>query len=150
MSGPAIPVLGDLLSYTIAPIISWAILPAAFRKIFAPRSVPQSFKNQFPTSLALRPKQLRAAAEESALLIPTAAQFQALYRNIQCQVRIVHGAEDQVIEPKQSQDLHQALHRSDLRLIQNAGHMATYADTAAIATAVSLVANRAKSISLVG
>ena len=77
MSGPAIPVLGDLLSYTIAPIISWAILPAAFRKIFAPRSVPQRFKNQFPTSLALRPKQLRAAAEESALLIPTAAQFQA-------------------------------------------------------------------------
>jgi pimeloyl-ACP methyl ester carboxylesterase len=150
MSGPAIPVLGDLLSYTIAPIISWAILPAAFRKIFAPRSVPQRFKNQFPTSLALRPKQLRAAAEESALLIPTAAQFQALYRNIQCQVRIVHGAEDQVIEPKQSQDLHQALHRSDLRLIQNAGHMVTYADTAAIATAVSLVADRTTSISLVG
>ena len=150
MSGPAIPVLGDLLSYTIAPIISWAILPAAFRKIFAPRSVPQRFKNQFPTSMALRPKQLRAAAEESALLIPTAAQFQALYRNIQCQVRIVHGAEDQVIEPKQSQDLHQALHRSDLRLIQNAGHMVTYADTAAIATAVSLVADRTTSISLVG
>ena len=149
MSGPAIPVLGDLLSYTIAPIISWAILPAAFRKIFAPRSVPQRFKNQFPTSLALRPKQLRAAAEESALLIPTAAQFQALYRNIQCQVRIVHGAEDQVIEPKQSQDLHQALHRSDLRLIQNAGHMVTYADTAAIATAVSLISDRATSISLV-
>jgi hypothetical protein len=91
MSGPALPVLGDLLSYTIAPIISWAILPAAFRKIFAPRAVPQRFKNQFPTSLALRPKQLRAAAEESALLIPTAAQLQALYPNIQCQVRIVHG-----------------------------------------------------------
>ena len=150
MSGPAIPVLGDLLSYTIAPIISWAILPAAFRKIFAPRAVPQRFKNQFPTSLALRPKQLRAAAEESALLIPTAAQFQALYRNIRCQVRIVHGAEDQIIEPKQARDLHQALHQSDLRLIQNAGHMVTYADTAAIATAVSLVADRAKSISLVG
>jgi pimeloyl-ACP methyl ester carboxylesterase len=150
MSGPAIPVLGDLLSYTISPIISWAILPAAFRKIFAPRAVPQRFKNQFPTSLALRPKQLRAAAEESALLIPTVAQFQALYRNIRCQVRIVHGAEDQIIEPKQSQDLHRALHQSDLRLIQNAGHMVTYADTAAIATAVSLAADRARSISLVG
>ena len=99
MSGPAIPVLGDLLSYTIAPIISWAILPAAFRKIFAPRSVPQRFKNQFPTSLVLRPTQLRAAAEESALLTPMAAQFQASYPNIDCQVRILHGAEDQVIEP---------------------------------------------------
>ena len=150
MSGPAVPVLGDLLSYTVAPIISWAILPAAFRKIFVPRSVPQRFKTQFPTSLALRPTQLRAAAEESALLIPTAAQFQASYPNIDCQVRILHGAEDQVIEPKQAQDLHQALPRSDLRLVQSAGHMVTHSDVAALATAVSLVAHRATSISLVG
>ena len=112
MSGPAAPVLGDLLSYTVAPIVSWAILPAAFLKIFAPRSAPQRFKNQFPTSLVLRPTQLRAAAEESELLIPMAAQFQASYPNIDCQVRILHGAEDQVIEPKQAQDLYQALPRS--------------------------------------
>jgi pimeloyl-ACP methyl ester carboxylesterase len=150
MSGPAIPVLGDLVSYTVAPIISWAILPAAFRKIFAPRSVPRRFKSEFPTSLALRPKQLRAAAEESALLIPTAAQFQASYPNIDCQVRILHGAEDQVIEPSQARNLHQALHRSDLLLFQNAGHMVTHSDTAAIATAVSLIADRATSINLVG
>jgi pimeloyl-ACP methyl ester carboxylesterase len=77
MSAPAVPILGDLVSYTVAPIISSAILPGAFRKIFAPRSVPQPFKYQFPASLTLRPKQLRAAAEESALLIPTAAEFQA-------------------------------------------------------------------------
>jgi pimeloyl-ACP methyl ester carboxylesterase len=88
MSGPAVPVLGDLLSHTVAPIISWAILPTAFRRIFAPRSVPQRFKNQFPTSLTLRPQQLRAAAEESALLIPTAAQFRDSYPNIGCPVRI--------------------------------------------------------------
>ena len=137
MSGPAIPILGDLISYTVAPIISWAILPGAFRKIFAPRSVPQTFKNQFPSSLTLRPKQLRAAAEESALLIPTATQLRASYPKISCQVRIFHGAEDRVIEPKQARDLHQALHRSDLRLVPNAGHMVTYADTAAIAQAVS-------------
>jgi pimeloyl-ACP methyl ester carboxylesterase len=151
MSGPAVPIVGDLVSYTVAPIISWAVLPGAFRKIFAPRSVPQNFKNQFPSSLALRPKQLRAAAEESALLVPTAAQFQSLYPNIDCQVRILHGAEDQVIEPKQARDLHQALPRSDLRFVQNAGHMVTHSDPAAIATTVSLlVAHRATSISLVG
>ena len=150
MSGPAVPVLGDLVSYTIAPIISWAILPGAFRKIFAPRSVPQRFKNQFPTSLALRPKQLRAAAEESALLVPTAAQFQFLYPNIDCHVRILHGAEDQVVEPKQARDLHQALRRSDLRLLQNAGHMVSYADPAAITTAVNLMSDRATGIRSVG
>lgn len=139
MSGPAVPVLGDLISYTIAPIISLAILPGAFRKIFAPRAVPQTFKNEFPSSLTLRPKQLRAAAEESALLIPTAAQFQASYSSIGCQVRIFHGTEDQVIESKQARDLHQALHRSDLHLVPNAGHMVTYADPAAIARAINSV-----------
>ena len=139
MSGPAIPVLGDLISYTIAPLISSLVLPGAFRKIFAPRSVPQTFKNEFPAILALRPKQLRAAAEESAFLIPTAAQFQASYSSIGCQVGIFHGAEDQVIEPKQAQDLHRALHRSELHLVPNAGHMVTYADTAGIAESIETV-----------
>lgn len=141
MSGPALPVLGDLVSYTVAPIISWAVLPGALRKIFAPRCVPQTFKNEFPASLVLRPRQLRAAAEESALLIPTAAQFQAYYSTMDIPVQIFHGTEDQVIEPKQPRDLHQALPRSDLHLIPNAGHMVTYADPAAISRAINSVSN---------
>ena len=56
MSGPAVPVLGDIMRYTVAPVISWAILPALLRTIFAPRSVPGRFKEGFPTSLTLRPK----------------------------------------------------------------------------------------------
>src|SRR5437764_792358 len=63
MSGPAIPLLGDLLRYTVAPIISWVILPTAFRKLFAPRSIPSKFKIGFPSSLTFRPNQFRAAAE---------------------------------------------------------------------------------------
>lgn len=141
MSGPAIPVLGDLVSYTVAPIISWTVLPRALRKIFAPRSVPQTFKNEFPASLVLRPRQLRAAAEESALLIPTAAQFQAHYSTMGHQVQIFHGTEDQVIELEQARDLHQALPRSDLHLVPNAGHMVTYADPAAIVKAVNSITN---------
>lgn len=141
MSGPAIPVLGDLVSYTVAPIISWAVLPGALRKIFAPRSVPQTFKNEFPASLVLRPRQLRAAAEESALLIPTAAQFQAQYSTMGHQVQIFHGTEDQVIELEQARDLHQALPRSGLHLVPNAGHMVTYADPAAIVEAVNSMIN---------
>jgi pimeloyl-ACP methyl ester carboxylesterase len=137
LSGPAIPILGDLIGYTVAPLISWAILPGAFRKMFSPRSVPQTFKNQFPVSLTLRPKQLRAAAEESALLIPTATQLQASYPRIGCQARIFHGDKDQVIEAKQARDLHGVLYTSDLHLVPNAGHMVTYADTAAIAQSVS-------------
>ena len=140
MSGPAIPVFGDLIRYTIGPILSWAILPMAFRKLFAPRSVPRDFKTRFPASLTLRPKQLRAAAEESAFLIPMAAQFQSHYSSIRCPVRIFHGAADQLIEPEQARYLHRALRGSVLHLVEDAGHMVTYADGAAMTEAVDTVA----------
>ncbi|MGJ4939034.1 alpha/beta fold hydrolase [Bradyrhizobium sp. HKCCYLS1011] len=140
MSGPAVPLLGDLMRYTIAPIISWAIMPKLIRMLFAPRAIPPQFKNEFPISLSLRPKQLRAAAEESAFLIPVAAQLALQYQAIQCPVRIVHGKSDQLIETDQSRRLHEMLPSSLLHLIEDAGHMVTYADTAEIADAVAALA----------
>ncbi|WP_065754335.1 alpha/beta fold hydrolase [Bradyrhizobium paxllaeri] len=136
MSGPAVPVLGDLMRYTVAPVISWTILPALLRMLFAPRSVPDNFKDRFPASLTLRPKQLRAAAEESAFLIPEAARLQSRYSSIRCPVHIFHGAGDQLIEAEQARRLHQVLSRSDLHLVNEAGHMVTYADGGAIARTI--------------
>jgi pimeloyl-ACP methyl ester carboxylesterase len=122
MSGPAIPIAGDLLRYTIAPIISWIMLPRLFRKLFAPRPVPEVFKHEFPTSLIPRPKQLRAAAEESAFVIPVTAGFQSQYASIGCPVHIFHGKHDQfhgkhdqVIEADQSRRLHEVLKGIRLR-----------------------------------
>jgi pimeloyl-ACP methyl ester carboxylesterase len=140
MSAPALPLLGDLMRYTISPIISWAMMPKLIRTLFAPRAVPPEFKNEFPISLSLRPKQLRAAAEESAFLIPAAAQLQLQYGSIRCPVRIVHGKRDQLIEADQSRRLHEALPRSVLYLVEDAGHMVTYADTPGIADAVTALA----------
>ncbi|AHY49344.1 alpha/beta hydrolase [Bradyrhizobium japonicum] len=140
MSVPALPLLGDLMRYTISPIISWAIMPKLMRTLFAPRAVPREFKNEFPISMALRPKQLRAAAEESAFLISAAAQLQRQYQDIRCPVRIVHGKADRLIEADQSRRLHEALPRSLLHLVENAGHMVTYADPPAIADAVATLA----------
>ena len=140
MAGPAIPVLGDLVRYTVAPIISWAILPLAFRKLFEPRPVPPKFKNGFPWSLTLRPKQLRAAAEESGLMIPTTTQFQSRYPTIRCPVQIFHGTGDQVIESEQAKRLNQMLDFSELHMISETGHMVTYAHTATIARAAETLA----------
>jgi pimeloyl-ACP methyl ester carboxylesterase len=137
MSGPAIPILGDLLRYTIAPIVSWAVLPSLIRKLFAPRSVPGPFENEFPISLALRPKQLKAAAEESAFLIPVTAQFQSHYATISCPVHILHGRDDQVIEPEQSRRLHKVIGQSVLHIINEGGHMITHAEPHGIAQVVT-------------
>jgi pimeloyl-ACP methyl ester carboxylesterase len=136
MSGPAIPILGDLFRYTLAPIISWAILPRLFRKLFAPRSVTQSFRNEFPKSLILRPKQLKAAAEESAFLLPVTREMQSEYATIECPVHIIHGKDDQIIEMEQSRRLHKAIGHSVLNLISEGGHMITHEEPHAIARAV--------------
>ncbi len=140
MSGPALPLLGDLMRYTISPIISWAITPKLMRTLFAPRAIPPKFKNEFPISLALRPKQLRAAAEESAFLVPAAAQLQLQYQGIRSPVRILHGKGDRLIEADQSRRLHEVLPSSVLHLVEDAGHMVTYADAAGIADAVAALA----------
>ena len=137
MSGPAVPVLGDLVAYTIAPIISWSMLPGVFRKLFAPRSVSESFQRKFPRSLMLRPKQLRAAAEESAMMVPIAAQMQFSYPSIRCPVRIFHGTGDQISDVGQARHLDDVLARSELLLVQDAGHMVHYSATSDIALSVS-------------
>jgi pimeloyl-ACP methyl ester carboxylesterase len=80
----------------------------------------------------------RAAAEESALMIPMAAQFQS-YHSVRCPACIFHVTADQISEADQARNLHGALHRSDLHLVPNAGHMVIYADTADIAEAVGTV-----------
>ena len=72
MSAPSLPLIGDILRYTLSPLISRAMWPMMMTKIFGPRSVPQKFE-AFPKEMALRPSQIRASAAESALMIPDAS-----------------------------------------------------------------------------
>src|SRR3954471_18437088 len=50
MGMPALPLIGDILSYTVSPLISWAIWPLMMAKIFGPRSVPEKFR-AFPKEM---------------------------------------------------------------------------------------------------
>jgi len=58
-------------------------------------------------------------------------------------VRILHGKGDRLIEADQSRRLHEALPRSLLHLVEDAGHMVTYADAPEIADAVAALARTA-------
>jgi pimeloyl-ACP methyl ester carboxylesterase len=136
LGAPALPVLGDVFRYTLAPFVSLAILPMLIRKLFAPRAVPAEFKAQFPFSLMLRPKQLRAAAEESAQLIPAAMRLQTRYAEIICPVQQFHGDGDKIVKRQQADRLRHALRRSDLHIVREAGHMVHYANPAAMAQTI--------------
>lgn len=57
LSGPAVPLLGNVARYTIAPIASRPLWPLLLRKIFGPAPVPAKFRD-FPEEMAVRPSQI--------------------------------------------------------------------------------------------
>ncbi|WP_426106157.1 alpha/beta fold hydrolase [Massilia sp. TSP1-1-2] len=125
---PAIPIVGDLLRFTVAPLIGRMIWPALVKRIFSPVAVPDSFR-ELPVWMMLRPSQLRASAAESALMVPSALVLSRRYAELKMPVMIVAGNEDKIASAGHNAGrLHDALPQSSLRLAPGQGHMVHYAD----------------------
>ena len=136
MSGPAVPLLGDVARYTIAPIASRLAWPLLMRRLFAPAPVPAQF-GRILKEMAVRPSQLRAEAAESALLIPTAAAASKAYPTLRMPVVIVAGSEDRLVDTaEQSGRLHRAIGHSTFRPVPGAGHMVHQINPEAVMSAV--------------
>jgi pimeloyl-ACP methyl ester carboxylesterase len=138
LSPPAIPLIGDLFSHTLSPLLSRLMWPLMLRKIFGPSPVPEKFKG-FPEEMAVRPSQIRASAAESALMIPSVHTLEKQYRLLQMPVAIVAGAEDRLIESEQSAHLHRDIPHSTLRCVPGTGHMVHQTATGEIMTAIDMV-----------
>jgi pimeloyl-ACP methyl ester carboxylesterase len=139
MSAPAIPVLGDVMRHTLSPPLSRLLWPRFVRKIFGPAPVPSKWEG-FPREMALRPSQLRAAAEESALMIPGAWAAQGRYGEIRVPVAILAGAGDRMVTPDaQSARLHRAIPQSTYREVPGTGHMVHQTATDEVVAAVERV-----------
>jgi pimeloyl-ACP methyl ester carboxylesterase len=136
LSGPAVPVLGDILGQTLSPIISRLMWPLMMAKIFGPRPVPKKFE-RFPKEMALRPSQIRASAAESALMIPDAVQFRNQYSKLKMPIVIIAGEEDRLIETsKQSARLHTDLSQSTFHCVPGTGHMIHQTATGEVMSAI--------------
>lgn len=123
MGVPALPVVGDVISHTLSPLISRMIWPLMMAKIFGPRSVPDKFA-AFPKEMALRPSQIRASAAESALMIPDAFGLRNRYAELKMPVIIIAGEEDRLIDiDTQSARLHSDIPQSRFHRVAGNGHM---------------------------
>jgi pimeloyl-ACP methyl ester carboxylesterase len=123
LSGPSLPVIGDIMSHTISPLLGRLMQPFFTHKMFKPAPVPAKF-DRFPKEMALRPSQIRACAAETALMIPDAFAMQKSYPELKMPVVIIAGAEDKIVDTdKQSTRLHHDIRLSTLRRIEGAGHM---------------------------
>ena len=123
-SWPAVPVLGDILRYTISPFLGRLMAPAVSRKLFAPAPVSRRFANEFPLELMVRPSQIRASAAETAMMVPAAASVARHYPELSIPVAIVAGLGDKIVDcDRQAGRLGAELPQSTLRKVPDAGHM---------------------------
>jgi pimeloyl-ACP methyl ester carboxylesterase len=126
-SPPAVPLVGDLMRYTISPLISRLIAGPLLRKMFAPRAVSARFQSAVPLPLMLRPSQLRAAAEESGLMPWAAATLKNSYKNLTLPVTIIAGDADRVVDlQRHAVRLHREIPHSKLFTAPGLGHMLHY------------------------
>jgi pimeloyl-ACP methyl ester carboxylesterase len=122
----ALPVLGDILNHTIAPLIGKLMERIAVKKVFAPNPVPERFA-AFPLALSLRPRQLAATARDAAQMTAAARSMETRYHELTMPIAIVAGERDEIVETKaQSERLAKALRHSAMTIEPQTGHMVHY------------------------
>jgi pimeloyl-ACP methyl ester carboxylesterase len=143
LAPPAIPVVGDLLRHTIAPLLGRLAWPGLLRLLFGP--APTNLGFAALRDLVLRPAQIRASASESALLVPTVAGLQHHYRELRdLPVVIAAGADDRYIGTReQSGRLHRELPQSEFQVVPGAGHMVHHSAPEVAMAAIELAVRRA-------
>jgi pimeloyl-ACP methyl ester carboxylesterase len=140
-SPPAIPILGDVISYTVAPLIGEVIGWPSITKMFAPQPVSPKFEREFPMPLALRPSQIKASSQDTSQMIAAAQQLSPRYRTITCPTVIMAGDADRIINiERQAQKLHGAIPGSRLDVLPDAGHMIHHVDPQRMVRAIDLIA----------
>jgi pimeloyl-ACP methyl ester carboxylesterase len=142
LSLPAIPVIGDLIRYTVGPLFGAALLPLTAKGMFSPRPVPERFAKGFPYELLLRPSQIRAEAQDTATMVSAVRAMQRRYGELRMPVVIMAGTEDRVVNHrKHAVRLHQDIAHSALRLVPGVGHMVHHAVPQQVVDAIEASAN---------
>lgn len=142
LSGPAIPLVGDLMRYTVSPLMGRMLWRPIVKRVFSPRPVADGFRRLDPW-MALRPGQMRAAAAESALLVPSAMALARRYPELKVPAVILHGTRDKIVDcGHNSERLDERIPDSELQLQPGVGHMTHYAHPDQALAAVDAIAAR--------
>jgi pimeloyl-ACP methyl ester carboxylesterase len=140
---PALPLVGDVLRYTVAPLAGRLIWPAAIGRAFAPMPVSARFRKVSPW-MSLRPGQLRANAADSSLMVPATMSLARRFGGLKVPVQILSGAQDGVCDcAHNAERLHAALRHSELSVTPGVGHMLHYAEPGKVLGAIDAIAAQA-------
>ncbi len=133
----ALPVVGDVMRYTVSAMTGRAMLKSMVKGMFTPNEVPPEFFSVLSREMMLRPVQLRANAEDAAFMIPEATSSSDRYKELLMPVTIISGDKDLVVNYEDhSKRLHEELPHSELVVVPDTGHMVHYAAPERVAAAV--------------
>ena len=122
--GPATPLLGTLLSYTIYPQLQPRMLAAMHQKFFHPQTMPEHVRDALPIEMLHRPEAIKMNAEDQIMVVPSLIDLQLHYADYPLPVVVMAGEEDQTTDPKKhAMPLAEKLPSSSLRLFPGLGHM---------------------------
>jgi pimeloyl-ACP methyl ester carboxylesterase len=136
----AIPVLGDVLRYTVSPWLGRLLMPLLKRSMFSPAPVAARFKREYSDAMALRPSQVRATSVDGALMIPGALRLRHHYDDLRMPVAIVAGAGDKVVRKRSAERLQASIPGSVLRIVEGAGHMVHHSAPGQVVEAIRSIA----------
>lgn len=135
---PAIPILGDLMRYTVSAVFARLLLGKMVKAMFAPQRVPPNFLPILVREMLVRPSQIRANAEDAAFMVPAAAGLCKRYRELTIPVTIFAGEADTAADPDtHARRLHAELSNSELHVFPGLGHMLHYAVPEQLVAAVA-------------
>jgi pimeloyl-ACP methyl ester carboxylesterase len=133
----ALPVLGDVLRYTVSPMTGRLFLKQTVKAMFAPEPMPGNFFDVIAAEMMLRPVQIKAEAEDTAFMVPAAAQFSSRYSTLEMPVGLFAGANDKIVDPESnSVRLHAEVPHSSLVVTPGEGHMVHYSAVDEIVDAI--------------
>ena len=120
----ALPIVGQTIRYTVAPLLARLMSNSALHKLFGPKDIPAEFEAVYSTEMAVRPSQLGAAAAETAMMPVAVETIVAQYPTISIPVRIFAGDGDNIVDTQaQSGQLKTCLPNSKLHIEKGVGHM---------------------------
>jgi pimeloyl-ACP methyl ester carboxylesterase len=144
-SPPAIPIVGDVISHTVAPFVGEAMAPGLLEKAFAPQGVSPRFADEFPMGLALRPSQIQAFAQDAAHMRSAADALCERYGSLFPPTAILAGDADEIVEHRQAQRLHGAVTGSRLDVLRGGCHMLHHIAPERVVRAIDSVAEETSS-----
>ena len=142
MSVPGLPLLGDVIAHTTAPLTGLLTGPIGVKASFSPAPVPDAVA-ALPVALSLRPSQIRATAADTAMMVPGAMSLSGRYGELDLPVVILAGEGDHIVHlERHAERLVSQIKGAELRTFADQGHMLHYAVPEQVIAAIDDVNNR--------